>query len=88
MTYWNYRLIATEIIGGGEDSLYVGVHEVYYDGDGEPVAWTEDEVTVGGEDRDEVAKVLRQMLADIDGTPVYVVRDNKLMVIDTEGEEE
>ena len=38
--YWNYRVIEK----GTEDYKYYEIHEVYYDGEGKIIAWTENPV--------------------------------------------
>lgn len=47
---WNYRLVRHT---QGDDS-YITVHEVYYDDDGNPKAYTIDAVSPGGETLDEL----------------------------------
>lgn len=40
--YWNYRVIEK----GTEDYKYYEIHEVYYDVDGNIIAWTENPVNL------------------------------------------
>ncbi|MCP5537444.1 MAG: hypothetical protein H7A51_14575 [Akkermansiaceae bacterium] len=49
---WNHRVIR-KLRG---DRLYFEIHEVYYDADGKPDAWTEDAVAPFGESLDELRR--------------------------------
>ena len=53
--YWNYRIIEKESRFTYKDGKYAGktrvelyyeIHEIYYDGDGNPVAWSADPMRI------------------------------------------
>ncbi len=56
---WNYRLMRY-------DTGALGIHEVYYDDDGDIISFTEEAVGVTGENTEEIGATLRQMAKDID----------------------
>lgn len=45
---WNYRLIKTQHQYGGDTYHSYAIHEVYYDKDGHPNAWTKNAITLEG----------------------------------------
>jgi hypothetical protein len=57
---WNHRILAHEQHG---DEPYFMIHEVHYDKDGNPEAYTEKGVPVGGNSIKDITWVLNKMLA-------------------------
>lgn len=80
---WNYRIIFHD--ADNKNDAWYGLHEVYYDKNGEVEGWTENEVGficneyegAGG-----ILKSLEMAMADAIKRPVLVVRDE-----DTEREQ-
>lgn len=64
ISHWDFRLFR------GSDG-YFSIGEVYYDHDGNPVAWTEAGISPGGEDVEEVILCLNKMLDSIK-KPVFI----------------
>ena len=62
MSHWHYQLMKHKNLRSGEE--YYAVHE-YYELDTGP-AWTENPVTVDGEDVDDVKRMLLCILKDLD----------------------
>jgi hypothetical protein len=54
---WNFRIIQ---VGDGEKA-YFGIHEVFYDDKGNPIACTEKAVDVGADSKKGIAWVLKKM---------------------------
>ncbi len=71
MSTWNHRVIEYRDPDG---SIWRMIHEVHYDDDGRPVAYTERGAEVVGEDADEMRRTLERMLACLD-KPVLVEAD-------------
>lgn len=77
---WNYRILV--------DGDKFNVHEVYYDDDdGEPIGWTIEPVTFGGESLSDVHKTLEMALKDARRLPPLRIVDDKLQVYEPEGDE-
>ena len=68
---WNYRAILHDNI----DDPWVGLHEVYYDGDGKPTYWTDDAVEFLCDPDQNIANVLRMALADVEKFPLLKISD-------------
>lgn len=56
--FWNHRVIEAEDVDGKK---FYGIHEVYYDNDGNPMAYTEDAVGIVWEEGDNPVQVLEWM---------------------------
>ena len=54
---WNYRVMRH----GNNNGDYYAIHEVYYDQNGKPRNWTDDDVGPCGESLDEVKACLELM---------------------------
>lgn len=62
MSGWNYRVLYREhAVPGSESVTLYDVHEVYYDDDGNPRAWSSDPISAHGESMEDVAADLRLM---------------------------
>lgn len=61
---WNYRVLKQRHKDG---SWSYGVHEMFYDERGKPIAFTEDPVGPGGTSLRELHEDLRCMLRDVRG---------------------
>lgn len=59
---WNYRVMRHVEPDGSE---WFGIHEVYYDLDGNPVSWTERTIEPFGETPDDLTADLDRMSAAI-----------------------
>ena len=57
MKTWEYRIIKHDT---GETEYYA-VHEVYFDKSGKAEGWTEEPVSISGDNQQEVQKILGQM---------------------------
>ena len=79
--HWNFRLIDMTKRNDGEK--WVTIKEVYYEDD-KPVGYAD--VTVGGEDVDEVKQDLLRMLTACDLPMLAVDADDNLMTLQTKGE--
>lgn len=55
---WNHRLLAHK----DGDDMYFMVHEVYYDKEGNPVSYTTNGVSIGGNDLEGVQWVINKMI--------------------------
>lgn len=58
---WDYRVLAKEYKGFNETEILFGIHEVYYNDDGEPDMCTEDAVAVIGDNLAELVQTLDWM---------------------------
>jgi hypothetical protein len=67
MTHWNYRVIKRQ-----DESF--GIHEVYYDENGDPTMCTADPVTLYGDSVDEIVNDVNHILHAL----------NKPVLIDSE----
>lgn len=76
MSHWNFRLIDLTKRNDGEK--WVTIKEVYYEDD-KPVGYAD--VTVGGEDVDEVKQDLLRMLTACDLPMLAVDADDNLMTV-------
>ena len=56
---WNYRVLANEY---KEGKIYFQVHEVYYNEDGVPDGYTENPITIGGEDTESVGWTIDKIM--------------------------
>lgn len=56
---WNYRILAHKNVDN--DEVYLQIHEVYYDQDNNPISYTENPITVGGEDINSIKWSLNKM---------------------------
>jgi len=56
---WNHRILAHEYNG----DVYLQIHEVYYNENNEPDAYTDRPVSIGGEDVKEITWTLNKMLS-------------------------
>jgi len=65
MSHWNYRVMQQPERPDDPDDkgIWLAIHEVFYDDDGEVDGWTKDAVTVGGNSKEELLKVLENMTA-------------------------
>ena len=63
MTHWNYRLMKRE---NDKGEVFYGVHEVYYDENGDIEGWSEESVTPVGESKDELKKTLTDLVKALD----------------------
>jgi len=73
MSSWNNRVIKhtyTHQDGTTED--WFGVHEVFYNKEGQILYFTEDPVAPNGETYEDLIKDIEQMLADAKKAPVLV----------------
>jgi len=55
---WNIRLLAHI---NDEEDVYFQIHEVYYDNENKPNAYTKEAVTIGGEDIKAIKWYLKQV---------------------------
>ncbi len=55
---WNYRVLAKK---QSDDSIFLDIYEVYYDEDGNPEYCTENPITVGGDDLEDIQWQLDKM---------------------------
>lgn len=55
---WNHRILAHEYKG----EIYLQIHEVYYDDDGNPKSYTSEAISVGGESLKSITWTLNKML--------------------------
>ena len=62
MSTWNHRVVKTQ---DGAEVCY-GIHEAYYDDNGEVVTWTVRPVPVAGNSIQDLRKTLEQMLECLD----------------------
>ena len=69
---WNYRIIKLE-----HEEFYI-LTEVYYDDNGNPIAWIEDEIGIRSEELSELMPQLKHM-KDAFVKPVLHIIDNKLI---------
>ena len=67
---WNYRILAHK----DGDEMYFQIHEVHYDGDGNPTAYTTNGVAVGDNDLSGINWVLDRMRESIN-KPILLVDD-------------
>lgn len=71
---WNYRVIIKE----SSRETYAGIHEVYYNKDGEPNGWSEDPVCAYGEESEsgsvisELRDDLKLMMNATEKDPLYL----------------
>jgi len=70
--YWNYRIMQYP---DGE----CGIHEVYYDDDGNVESWTQNAVPVEGDD---VLVILEMMRQDVEAHPEILQCDSKVTAFD------
>ncbi|NJO61077.1 MAG: hypothetical protein HC836_23285 [Richelia sp. RM2_1_2] len=66
---WNYRVVSkpnTCHLTKDEEPYFCGIHEVYYDTDGNITACTENPVEVVGSDMEEIRWVLSKMSEALD----------------------
>ena len=56
---WNHRVLAHEL----EEGIYLEIHEVYYDENGQPHSYTENSISVGADDLQGIQWVLEKMKA-------------------------
>jgi len=66
---WHYQVMRHTATHGGQDYSYLAVHEYYPSelfGEGEEAGWTEEPVTVSGDDIDDIKWMLKAILNDID----------------------
>ena len=61
MAGWNHRLMRHTHIDKGVSTYWYGIHEVYYDADGNPNGWTENVVAPFGETPEEISKEFELM---------------------------
>lgn len=59
MMTWNHRVMRY-----ADGSL--GIHEVFYNDDGNPVSWTEEAIGVAGDNLEELREELTHMLRALD----------------------
>lgn len=64
--YWNYRLIEKENKWTGVDNkeyidIYYEIHEVYYDGKGKVIAWSENPMSLYFENKHDVSFILKRI---------------------------
>ena len=79
--YWNYRLIEKEDKWTGGDnkeyySKYFVIHEVYYDGNNEVFAWTEEPIKLYFQVGDDI-KILNKRLKKASKLPILKVIKEK-----------
>lgn len=79
MMSWNYRMIRHAPKDGDEG--WVGIHEVYYNEDLEPIAWTEDTADVFTTADDPVAGFhwLIEKFTEAAAKPLLEIEDEKLV---------
>lgn len=77
MGTWNHRVMRH---AAGTDNEYLAIHEVYYDNeDGkEKLGWTQNPISVSGENLDELRWVLERMLRALDH-PILEYKDEEDM---------
>lgn len=64
--WWNYRLIEKTTSWTGKDDkeyseTFYEIHEVYYDGNGQPFAWSENPMSIYFTDNKDVKIILKQI---------------------------
>lgn len=59
---WNYRLVRSTITWDNVDYTVYGIHEVYYDENGNIESWTENEVTMGSYETPEEVKQSMELI--------------------------
>ena len=69
---WNYRIVKLE-----DEEFYI-LTEVYYDDNGNPFAWIEEEVGIRGEELSELMPQLEHM-KDAFTKPILHIVKNKLI---------
>lgn len=84
-SYWNTRILKIHVDGkysNGEEyhEIYMGVFEVYYDKDDNPIAWSENPIRVSFNNKQDFGDVLIQILNANDRTILEVIDGN---IIDT-----
>ncbi len=52
---WNYRILAHK---SNNDDMYLQIHEVYYNENNIPIAYTKNPISIGGTDIDEILWVI------------------------------
>jgi len=78
--WWNYRVIEKESrwtnkSGKEYFEKYFEIHEVYYKGDGEIWAWSEDQMNISFENVGEVAEIIKQIKKAIKKPVLKLVKD-------------
>lgn len=76
---WNHRVIKKELTSPtGEKETCFEIHEVYYDGDGNPDAYTENAVSPFGESLEELRQEMKMFMDCLD-KPVLMHNGDKLV---------
>lgn len=71
MSSWNYRLVRKTGSRDGAPVEWFDLHEVHYDDKGEATAMSQDPVTFGGDDPQDVIGSLERALNDARNRPVF-----------------
>lgn len=68
MSHWNYRVVRKAYPPGADGTIEhaLGIHEVYYDDNGDPQMVTEERMDPHGETLDELRADLAHMLKALD----------------------
>ena len=76
---WNYRLIrSTHTMYDGEEIKSYAIHEVYYDKDLIPNAWTKDAITLEGfEDFNDAFQSVDMIKKAFEKPPLEIVKDGE-----------
>lgn len=78
--WFNYRIIEKENSYEGKDGkqytdIYYEIHEVYYNGKGEPFAWTENPISIWFEDKYDVKAIIQHIKKATKHTILKMVKD-------------
>ena len=71
---WNYRIVKYSKRKNAED--WYGIHEVYYDNDGNPMGMTVEPVSFGGETSEGVIEALEMALKDAKEHSIFEEPEN------------
>jgi len=72
MSNWNYRIMRSKFTERGNDIDYYGIYEVYYNNNGQIVAWSAKSMCPEQESAEELIEMLEMMLrADEENTLEY-----------------
>jgi hypothetical protein len=80
--YWNYRIIENSIEIPDVNTIehFYNIHEVYYDSNGVPFAWSREPMTLYFEDIKDIKTNKRQIKKALNSTVLTIENDN---LIDT-----
>ena len=80
--WFNYRIIEKENSYEGRDGkkytdVYYEIHEVYYDGKGNPFAWTQNPISIWFEDRYDVKDIIQHIKKATKHTILKLIKDDE-----------